>query len=94
MSALDTPYTLTPEEIEKALSGETILLNQFLQSMRKRVLTVLQRNNVSLNETEDCVQHALIKFWEHRHDIRPENNTIFSWLCTTALNKARDLQRK
>lgn len=94
MTTLTTPHVLKQKEIEKALCGEKILLNQLLQSMRKRVLAVLQKNGVSLNDTEDCVQHALIKFWEHKNDIHPENNVIFSWLCTTALNKARDIQRK
>jgi DNA-directed RNA polymerase specialized sigma24 family protein len=85
-------FEMTADEVQEALNGNERLFAQLIQRNRKTLMAVLRRNGTSQNDIEDCAQHAFIKLWENSNQVR-EPRAVFSWLCTTALHRAQDIQR-
>lgn len=89
-----TILEMTEDEVQEALNGNEELFNQLIHRNRRRLMVVLQRHGTSANDIEDCVQHACMRLWEYKGKVQPYNSAVFSWICTTALNRAKTLHRK
>lgn len=87
-------FELSEAEVREALCGDERLFGQLVHRYKRSLMTVLQRRGTSRNDIEDCTQHAFFKLWEHREQIQKSSPVVFSWLCTTALNKARDTYKR
>ena len=77
------------ELIQRSLAGDTDAYGTLIRTYNSRIFTLILRMTNNTQEAEDITQEAFIKAYEKLDEFKLQYR-FFSWLCTIAVNIAKN----